>query len=483
MLDKTPKLVQTVVVPEGPAAAAVRIVRLADDGKSYPEFVTHAVGRIEAPADNKLQTVDLDSIRARFTGDARDTAWRKEALGKSGLEPGPTFSWLVLHWTNPQDALGQMRPPCDADRAGQYHVHPGLLDSALQLLGSILPGAGTGIDAYVPMAFHRLQCFAIPPQPLWALATLTSFDGKVASGNVDLFDEQGQVVLQLERASLRRVSRDWIARLAAGPLPDWCYELAWINQPLGGEAGDNRTEAGRWLIFDSREGAGEALAERFRMKAHECTVIPAGVSPEARRTAIGEFLSIQAPEPLGVVCLASLDAKSAAEGPDFAAARQDGWGAALDLVHALTNSGKAKPPRLWLVTRGGHAAGGESQLTLAQSPAWGLGRVVAAEHPELKCARIDLDPSQSRDEADQLAEEILFGQTEDQVAYRGGEPPCGAIAPPGPRRCRHIATSPRPPVPVGNHFARPIGQRGLATGLRANLRWPARWKSKSTPPD
>ena len=53
-----------------------------------------------------------------------------------------------------------MRLPCEADRADQYHVHPGLLDTVLQLLGSILPGAGTGIDAYVPMAFKRLQCFA-----------------------------------------------------------------------------------------------------------------------------------------------------------------------------------------------------------------------------------------------------------------------------------------------------------------------------------
>ena len=116
----------------------------------------------QSPTDAKLEVVDLESIRARFTGEARDAAWRKEALRKSGLEPGPTFSWLVLHWTNPQEALGQLRPPCEADRADQYHVHPGLLDSVFQLLGSILPGAGTGIDAYVPMAFERLQCFAIP---------------------------------------------------------------------------------------------------------------------------------------------------------------------------------------------------------------------------------------------------------------------------------------------------------------------------------
>ncbi len=476
LLDKTPKTVQTIVTPEGSQAAAVRIVHLgAGDGGApgrvpstlgggrESEFATHAIGHIEAPTDTKIEVVDLESIRGRFTGEAHDAEWRKEALRKSGLEPGPTFSWFVLNWTNPQEGLGQVRLPCEADRVDQYHVHPGLLDTVLQLLGSILPGAGTGIDAYVPMAFKRLQCFA-PLYPmgdtaqgtLWALATLTSFDGKLAVGNVDLIDEEGQVVLKMEGATLRRVSRDWIARLAAGPLPDWCYELAWTPQPLSAAAVDETAvDPGRWLIFDSRDGVGAALAERLRMKAHECTLVPAGISPESRRTAVEEFLGadhdhgymvpdmVPGPARRGVVYLPSLDVESDGQGscghpatgtgsnfagcrvatgrPDFAAARRDGWGAALDLVHALTASGTAKPPRLWLVTRGGHAAGDDSPLALAQSPLWGLARVVAAEHPELGCTRIDLDACDRHDEADQLAEEIWSGQNEDQVAYRGGE--------------------------------------------------------------
>jgi acyl transferase domain-containing protein len=422
LLDKTPKLVQTVVTPEGPHAASIRVVRVAaGDRENEPEFVTHAAGHIEAPTDTKMKVIDVDSLRARFTGEPRDRAWRKEALRKSGLEPGPTFSWLDLHWTNPDEALGQLRLPRDADHAGQFQVHPGLLDSVLQLLGSILPGAGTGIDAYVPMAFKRLQCFGIPQGPLLALATLTSFDGKLAVGNIELIDEQGQVVLILEGASLRRVTRDWIARLAAGPLPDWCYELAWTAQSLSAAAVEETSlEPGRWLIFDSPDGTGAALAERFEMKGHKCSIVRADVAADARIDAVKAYLASEGLAPRGIVFLAGLDVAGAEATPDFAAARRDGWGAALDLVHALTVSGKAKPPRLWFVTRGSHAAGDEVPLALSNSPLWGLGRVVAAEHPELNCTRIDLDPADRRDEADQLAEEIWSGQREDQVAYRGG---------------------------------------------------------------
>jgi acyl transferase domain-containing protein/NADPH:quinone reductase-like Zn-dependent oxidoreductase/acyl carrier protein len=428
LLGKTAEVVQTIVKPEGQRSASIHIVSLkTGEGEGGPQFATHAVGHVAATADAKMEVVDLESVRARFSGEPRDTVWRTEALRKSGLEPGPTFAWLVLHWTNPTEALGTLRPPCEADRADQFRVHPGLLDSTFQLLGSILPGAGTGIDAYIPMSFDCLQCFTIPQGPLWALARQTSYDGTLAVGDVDLIDAQGNVVLKVQGVTLRRVSRDWVARLVAGPLPDWCYELAWTSQPIDSTASNETALApGRWLICDSADGLGMSLAERLRMKSHECALLPAGVSADARRDAVRQFLTEEGLTPHGVVYLSGLNGESG-ESPDFAAARGDGWGAVLDLVQVLAGSGTAKPPRLWLATRGAQAAGGAFPVSLAQSPTWGLGRVIASEYPEMECTRIDLDGAapagsvERSDEADHLAEELLYGQQEDQIAFRGGE--------------------------------------------------------------
>ena len=94
----------------------------------------------------------------------------------------------------------------------------------------------------------------------------------------------------------------------------------------------------------------------------------------------------------------------------------------MDLVHALAESSGGEPPRLWLVTRGAQQAGDRPAcLSLAQAPVWGLGRVIASEHPALNCTRIDLDAEDRRDAADQLAEELCCGQGEDQIAYRSGQ--------------------------------------------------------------
>ena len=58
--------------------------------------------------------------------------------------------------------------------------------------------------------------------------------------------------------------------------------------------------------------------------------------------------------------------------------------------------------RLWLITRGAQPVRAEPELlAVSQSPIWGLGRVIALEHPEFWGGLIDLDENAA--EADQIA--------------------------------------------------------------------------------
>src|SRR5262249_5458965 len=52
------------------------------------------------------------------------------------------------------------------------------------------------------------------------------------------------------------------------------------------------------------------------------------------------------------------------------------------------------------------------------APLWGLGRVIALEHPELACSRIDLGDA-GAEELQALRRELSAGSREDQVALRG----------------------------------------------------------------
>jgi acyl transferase domain-containing protein len=430
LLSKQPKTIQTILTPQGDKAATFRIVSFddesGDDQTANPEpvFKTHAVGRLEAPAGAATAVVDVEAQQARFTDPPMDDAWREEAQRKSGLEYGPSFCWVQLHWLSGQDAWAQLREVRDSDHGAGYHVHPGLLDCAFQLLGATLPGAGTGIDTYVPMTVGRLRLYEANQPPAFFQASLTSLERDYAIGDITMLDAEGRVLMEVQDLRLRRVPRDWLARLVAEPQQDWTYELAWQDQPMTSEAANEADhEPGRWLVFDSQGGLGLALAERLKLKSHSCRIVSA-TDQETRRAAVREYLADASGASRGIVYLTGIDVDGCGDGttPDFAAARDRGWGGVLDVLQAISEAGSSHPPRLWLVTRGAQPAGeAEQPLALAQSPLWGLGRVIAAEHPELACTRIDLDPLRPANEADSLAENILLADREDQLAFRQGK--------------------------------------------------------------
>ena len=75
-------------------------------------------------------------------------------------------------------------------------------------------------------------------------------------------------------------------------------------------------------------------------------------------------------------------------------------------------------PRIWLITAGVHAEHLQTPMVPARAPVWGLGRTLAAEHPEFACTCIDLGNADEV-EVEALCREIISGDTERQVLLRG----------------------------------------------------------------
>ncbi len=92
-------------------------------------------------------------------------------------------------------------------------------------------------------------------------------------------------------------------------------------------------------------------------------------------------------------------------------------GECLEITQALLRMDLEKTPRLWIITQG---AQGSALSTIAQSTLLGFARSLAVEHPELRVARIDLDPS-----GDTSGEELLrsmgTANVEEELLLRGKE--------------------------------------------------------------
>jgi len=201
----------------------------------------------------------------------------------------------------------------------------------------------------------------------------------------------------------------------------------------------NKKHPGCWLILSDSQGVGMELAALLRSYNEECILVFSGeeyrrVDEETFRvvpTRSEDFqqllkdLSMDSDQFTlrGVVHLWSLDSTEAEAltVSDLNTASQLGCGSTLYLIQSLVKAEFSKPPSVWLVTRGAQSVETDSDVPgVAQSPLWGMGKVIALEHPELNCVRVDLDYENQARVAEILFEELWSEDSEDQVAYRQG---------------------------------------------------------------
>jgi NAD(P)-dependent dehydrogenase (short-subunit alcohol dehydrogenase family)/SAM-dependent methyltransferase/acyl carrier protein len=189
-----------------------------------------------------------------------------------------------------------------------------------------------------------------------------------------------------------------------------------------------------WLVLADRGGIGGELTAMLRARGDSAVVARAGASfadhGEGRYTVdaadrrdferlFGEAIDGELD---GMVYLWALDVPPAeADAEAGAVASQEvACSGALHLIQAAAAATGHGSPRLWLVTRGAQPADdGSRRVAVEQSPLLGMGKVIALEHPELRCQRVDLDPAADSD-AVALLSELDARTDDDQVALRDG---------------------------------------------------------------
>jgi len=205
------------------------------------------------------------------------------------------------------------------------------------------------------------------------------------------------------------------------------YELAWQAQP----APTPKEPTGHWMLLADHSGVGSGLAAAIEAGGGTATVVEAGpeflrqgrrfqIDPSRREHYEQLWAATSGERPTRIVHLWNLDSPSneALAPAVLNAALLRGVSSITALVQSLAEAGTSRP-RLTVVTRGAAGVADDSTaLSLAQAPAWGFGRTVSLEHPELWAGLIDLEPGDSGDVAQRLASELMADSPEDQVALR-----------------------------------------------------------------
>ncbi|HEY1410584.1 MAG TPA: polyketide synthase dehydratase domain-containing protein, partial [Rhodopila sp.] len=331
-------------------------------------------------------------------------------------------------------------------------MHPLLLDGCLQLLAAALPPEAPG-TLYLPIGIGSYRLYGDAGVRCWSHVAVQPITGDLCRADVRVFDADGAPVAELRHIQLKRVARGAFERLGERWLDGCLYQTQWRPADVEPATSDQRDPAcpgpacprpaaphpisadrskpREWLVFADSAGMAAGLAARTQAHGDCCTLVYPGrymhgpdgcrIDPanadDYRRLLLEVRAAGRAVD--GVIHAWSLDgcAWDGMTGAELAEAQVRSAISPLLLVQALV--AETSPPRLWIMTRGGQKAdGSERSVSPVQAAAWGLGRSVAIEHPELNCVCIDLDPGPHPTEAEALVAELALIGTEAQVALR-----------------------------------------------------------------
>ena len=467
---------QALILPEEDPATIQLVLSPNDHGYRFEIFsrnkesgwMPHAAGDLvvgEIDRDGS-ETVDLGGLRSRCPTEV-PVADHYQSCRERGLNYGLGFQGITRIFRGDGIALAEIELPESlvgemGKEMASYRLHPALLDAAFQVSLSAMPD--TPAQTYLPVGVKELRVHGPATGRLWVLAQFADSDGDTVTVDVSLLDGEGAAVAEVLGLTVGRVG-DEVLRRHFKRRSDELYEVAWRAQVLeeDGEAAMDETP-GSWLIFADRGGLGAELAERLAAEGNTCVLVYADIGNAAGATGAGatavgatgvgataagatgrsplpdgnihyldpanpddfqrlfaEAFQAEAPPLAGIVHLWALDTPDTSElnTETLTEAQTLTCGSVLHLLQAGVK--QQITAKLWLVTQGAVSVDRtEDSLSIAQVPLWGLGKVIAQEHPDLWGGFID------NPDVDNLLTEIGAGsdeehRKEDQIAYRGGQ--------------------------------------------------------------
>ena len=350
-----------------------------------------------------------------------------EQLRAYGIEIDGAFKAVERIWRRDGEALGRIQLPLDGSASARdFTIHPAFLDACSRVLAAALPEE-IRRGLYLPASVRSLQILGPVPVAGWSHAVVKLPDAgdhqKTFEGDVDIYNFDGRLMVRIAGLRLERpLLGDATVQERAPQNEKLLYRRGWVARPQ--RSGARETPGGKWLVFADRrrDGVGACLAALLKETDAGCVLVSPDECAATDREAMQTLIARESPQ--RIVHLWSLDA-APPEATTSASLRRDhelNCASALHLIQAAAHADlPGSAPRICFVTQGAMAVRDGEAVALAQSPLWGLARVVAVEHPQLWGGIVDLDGEAPAAEASRhLLEWLLEPDGEDMVAFRTG---------------------------------------------------------------
>ncbi|MFG3142846.1 KR domain-containing protein, partial [Streptomyces sp. NPDC048211] len=338
------------VVVGGPDARGVRAVEIharAEEEVGDAPWTCHATGLVVSGAV-RANAADLVVWPPRGA-ESVDVGGFYDVMAGRGYGYGPAFQGLRAVWRRGDEVFAEVALPEGlVDSAGEFGLHPALLDAALHGVVAVAGGVGSEGVVRVPFSWRGVSLYAGGAASLRVRLSVGE-DGVLS---LVAADAAGELVVGVEELATREVSQE---QLAGSGQRDSLFRVEWVPGGDGGSA----VGGGSWGVL----GCGGLLVPS------EGEVF-ADVSAVALADVVPGVVVWECPVPVG------------GEVPGVV---HEGLAAVLGVVQEWLADERLAGSRLVVVTRGAVAAGAAacvgSVVDVRSAGVWGLVRSAQAEHP------------------------------------------------------------------------------------------------------
>ncbi|WP_417281736.1 SDR family NAD(P)-dependent oxidoreductase [Actinomadura rugatobispora] len=325
---------------------------------------------------------------------------------------GLAFRSVRSAWRRGAELFAEVRLADPIEQAG-FRLHPALMDACLHVLGADgIPEELTGLLAdpeddggrpRIPFAWRDVDLRAEGQRAL-RVRMAPAEDGGT---EVTVADESGALVASVDSLAILPISERHLRASLTAPRHESLFHLDW--DPMPSPDPDRDLPATGVAVLGEADGLPDA---------------PRHADLAALRETIGSGAEV----PGIVVVPVGLPDADPDTGADAASAGRDTTAALLELIQQWLADETFGRAHLVVLTRDAVGALPEDRVTgLSQAPAWGLLRVVQAEHPG-RFSVIDLDAAPASHELlARLLPDAEAGLTP-QVAVRDGQAHAPSLA-------------------------------------------------------
>ena len=208
---------QVVLGPAGPDGRPVSVHSRPDSARDAP-WTCHAQGSV-APVTGAAPEPRAGSAwpPAAETVDIAEVYRRSRELG---YRYGPVFQGLTAAWRGDGEVCAEIELPEQVPGAGEFSIHPALLDAALQATALLGLSAEDG-QVLLPFSWEQVEVYAAATARLRVRAARTG-ESRVA---IAVEDPRGRPVARVRALALRGIAPDRLRSAARDD--DTLFRLGW----------------------------------------------------------------------------------------------------------------------------------------------------------------------------------------------------------------------------------------------------------------